>query len=230
MALVFSSDYDALPADPQVRWTKLRDLLERRLAEFSDPSEGYAEEDLIEYCCVLSAAADKLGLGKLAAFEINNIRRTFPEFRSSVISLATRLQITSVSGGSENSVIIQRSTRGKITKEIEKLRNLVSSSDLPEAQKRKLRNKLDDLQRLIFDPRTDLIKVFAILGNLGAACVNTTALLADAPNAMGTIVALIGHEREEEEEERRLIEAQKVPLQLEDHSQGSGYDDDEIPF
>ncbi|MBL3570702.1 hypothetical protein BV509_03470 [Rhodovulum sulfidophilum] len=230
MALVFSSDYDALPTDPQVRWTKLRDLLERRLAEFSNPSEGYAEEDLIEYCCVLSAAADKLGLGELAAFEINNIRRTFPEFRSSVISLATRLQITSVSGGSENSVAIQRPTRGKITKEIEKLRNLVASSDLPEAQKRKLRDKLDQLQRLIFDPRTDLIKVFAILGNLGAACVNTTALLADAPNAMGTIVALIGHEREEEEKERRLIEAQKVPLQLEDHSQGSSYDDDEIPF
>lgn len=228
MALIFSSDFDDLPANPAQRWVKLRDLVEKRLGNIADTQEGVSDGDLIEYCAILSSATEELALGKLPLVGSTSIRDDFASFRSEVIALATRLSLRSSTASKSLSVALTKSTRAKIITQIEKLRKLAAESELSSGHKKRLEKKLDELSTLVIAPRTDITKVALILAIVGSGLVQGTSFLADIPGAIGTITALIGVDKEAEEEQR-LLETEKEPLGLpapESRSDDSG----EIPF
>lgn len=231
MVLLLSTDFDDLPSDPKVRWLKLRDLLEKRLRGASHPEEGASNDDLIEYCAILSAAADKLEVGSLEAVSVGNIRRDYETFRASVISLATRLSLdtASISYNEPMILTIKASTKEKISGQIEVLRSNIRRSDLPAEQKKILEEKLDELYSLVLMPRTNGLKVMAILAFIGAIVMETTSFLSDAPAAIGTITALIGTANEENEPDIQLLQKENEPLKLPNYGNGKGLDD-EIPF
>jgi hypothetical protein len=138
-----------------------------------------------------------------------------------------------------NSVVLTRPTRKKILTEIENLRTTFSISELPEIQKEKAARLIDQLQILIIASRTDIARVGFLLAVIGGFAVGTTSFLADLPPAIGTISALIGADKLEEESEQVLIEDAKRKLQIQDlrenpnekaDSATDPESDDEIPF
>jgi hypothetical protein len=227
MALLSSSDYENLPNEPELRWLKLRDMLENRLDLATEYGNGPSDHELIEYCSTLYGAAQELSVGHLDDFSVGNIRESYVTFRASVISLATRLSLR-IRTDQVHSIALRSKTKRSIFQEIERLRAAISHSDLDDAKRELIEAKLDELQVLVFSDRTDFNKVIKLLMFLGAALVDTTAFLADAPSAIGTITSLIGVERAEQEEPKK-IDREKSPLQIEDRRNNSSLDD-EIPF
>jgi hypothetical protein len=229
MALVSSTDYDNLPVEPIPRWLKLRDLLEARLIQATDEREGISDHNLIEYCTVLSSAADELGLGLIERFTVSNVREEYSQIRSQIIALATKLSIRSSSYNVALSVALPRASKTKLFSQIERLRTLISSAELSDKQKKRLLAKLDELHSIIVAPRVEYAKLMAVLAILAAGVTTATAFLADAPDAIATITAVIGEAKEAEEEEERLLEAEKEPLKIPDLRGDDGSSND-IPF
>lgn len=229
MALVSSSDFEKLPVEPIARWLKLRDFLEGRLAQVTDEREGVSDHDLIEYCTVLVSAAEELKLGSFESFSVGNIRDHYAGLRSEIIALATKLSIRSSTVNVALSVSLNRASKTKIFSQIERLRALISSSDLSDRQRKKLFKKLDELHSLVVAPRVEYATLMAVLVIVAAGLTSATAFLADAPDAIATITAVIGEAKEAEEEEELLLQAEKEPLKLPDLRSDEDTSDD-IPF
>ncbi|RGP35360.1 hypothetical protein [Pseudotabrizicola alkalilacus] len=230
MALVASTDFDTLPLEPTKRWLSLYDFVEKRLNETTDPREGISDSDMIEYCTILVSAAEALDLGeKFESFSIANVRDDFPLVRAQFISLATKLSMKNSTANAAYSVSIPRASKVKLFAQIERLRELVKSADFSPAQKKKLYAKLDELHGIVVAPRTDYAKLMAVVAYIAAGLGGTTAFLADAPEALATITAFVGEAKEQEEEEQRLLQADKEPLKIQDlrNSDDLG---NEIPF
>ena len=225
MALVSSADFDSLPLEPVARWLKLRDLLETRLQNVTDERNGVSDEALDEYCTVLVSAAEELALGKFQVFSVTNVREDYARIRSEIIALATKLSIRGATANAACSVALPRSSRAKIIDQIDHLRSIIERSELATKQKEKLFAKLDELDSIIRSPRTDFAKLMMIL----AAIAAVTSFLADAPQALATISAVIGEAKEDEEDGQRLLQASQEPLKLADLRDGVA-NDDEIPF
>jgi hypothetical protein len=92
---------------------------------------------------------------------------------------------------------------------------------------------------LIVAPRTDILRVGIILVGIGAVSAETTSFQADLPSAIGTITALIGADKQEEESDQALIADSRKKLQIQDLREtpdekthnGTDYgSNDEIPF
>ncbi len=216
MPLIFSADFEALPIEPIPRWLKLRDLLERRLIDVTDSREGVSEEDLVEYCMVLVSAAEELELGKFEDFSVTSIRQHFPSIRSEIIALATKLSMKSSTANAAFSVALPRKSKARLYSEIERLRTSIVNSELSEQQKQKLFAKLNELHTIIVAPRADFAKMMTVVASIAAIIGGATAFLADAPDALTTIAAIVGEAKEDEEEEHRLLQAEKEPLKLQD--------------
>ncbi|MEB8388639.1 hypothetical protein OO012_15535 [Rhodobacteraceae bacterium KMM 6894] len=228
MPLIAASDFESLPDEPVARWLQLRDLIESRLDNRCDMSNGgYETSDLLEYVVVLSAAANELEIGDLEEIPPGAIRDNFDVFRASVAALATRLSLRSSRPNTAQSVALARPTRKKILLEIEGLREKISLSELSASEKAKAKANLEKLQILIISPRTDIARVGCLLVAIGAFAVGSTSLLADLPSAIGTISALIGADKVEEENEQALIEDTSRRLQIQDLRE---IPDDELPF
>ncbi len=212
-----------LPLEPEARWLQLRDLVEKRFFERFDMTNGDFETyEFLEFVQILSAAAEELGVGELLQISPGKIREDFDLFRASVAALATRLSLRLGSQNSANFVALQRPTRKKVLSEIENLRAMIRSSELSETQKNKAGKQIDQLQTMVISERTDIARVGSILAIIGGIAVGTTSLLADLPPAIGTISALIGRDKLEEESEQALIEDSRKRLQIQDHREIPG--------
>lgn len=229
MALVSSADFDSLPLEPVARWLKLRDLLETRLQNVTDERNGVSDEALDEYCTVLVSAAEELALGKFQVFSVGNIREDYARLRNEITSLATKLSIRGATANAACSVALPRSSRAKIFLQIERLRSIIERSELEPKHKEKLLAKLEELESIIQSPRTDFAKLMVIIAAIATGISTVTSFLADAPQALATISAVIGEAKDNEEDEQRLLQASQEPLKLADLRDGVA-NDDEIPF
>jgi|GEM_PF-1884846 hypothetical protein len=240
MPLVEASDFEGLPQEPEARWLYLRDLVEKRLDNGFDMNNGGHETyDLLEYVQVLSAAAEELGISGLKEISPSNVREDFDTFRAHVAAMATRLSLRLTIQNSTHSVALSHPTRKKILSEIENLRLTIGNSELSDSQKTKASKNIDQLHMLIVAPRTDILRVGIILVGIGAVSAETTSFLADLPSAIGTITALIGADKQEEESDQALIADSRKKLQIQDLREtpdekthnGTDYgSNDEIPF
>ncbi len=222
MPLVAASDFEVLPQEPEARWLQLRDLIETRLDHgFDMNNRSYETYDLLEYVEVLTAAAEELGINGLKNLPPSNIHEEFSTFRASVAALATRLSLRIAPRKFAHSVAIQRPTRKTILLQITKLRAMIDESELSPTKKQKAAQQIDQLHTLVISERTDIAKVGMVLVGIGAFAVGTTSLLADLPNAVGTISMLIGAEKQEEDKEKALIESDRKQLQIEDLRESS---------
>ncbi len=222
MPLVAASDFEVLPQEPEARWLQLRDLIETRLDRgFDMNNRSYETYDLLEYAEVLTAAAEELGIEGLKSLSPSNIHEDFATFRASVAALAARLSLRKAPRKFAHSVAIQRPTRKALLLKIAELRAIVDESELSQTKKRNAAKQIDQLHTLVISEQTDIAQVGIVLAGIGAFAVGTASLLADLPTAVGTISMLIGAEKQEEDDEKALIESNRKHLQIEDLRESS---------
>lgn len=216
--------------EPEAKWLALESICRRNLNELIG-TDSYASSDSslrLQYMTIVDAAANALEIKGLDV--PTESVSDFDRFLMSAIATSTRLQLKLSSSNHSLSVALKRSTKFKIHEQIERLRVVIAGADLPDKLRKSLQSKLDELQSLVVSHRVDYGKIMAILAFIGAGLYSTTGFLADAPGALGTITALIGTDKVEEDEEQRLIESERSPLQLPPPSTNHASDDSETPL
>lgn len=231
--LISESDYENLPDDPEERFVALEAICRKNMSDIisEDTPADYDRMVRMQYMNTVSTAADELGLNfpYLAdSFSIHD----FEKFLLAANSLSTRVRLRNYGRNSPTSVRLANRTRGLIELELQKLRDMIIRSDLPEDRISALLRKLDELQSEIAKPRVRFGAIFAILAYVGAGVVGTTTVLADAPDAIANITKYIGKDKEAEQEEVSRLGPPPKPKQLAaptPESKSTSYDD-EIPF
>lgn len=226
--LVSDQQFAAFPAEPTEKWLALENACRRSLNELITQSSDASADDLLrlQYMNMVSSAAEELGV---AGVDVPAAEGNFDHFLMAVTRVSTRLRLKISGTNHALSVAIPRASKAKLFTQIERIRQMVVDSDLSEAQKKKVFAKLDELHGIVVAPRADYARLMAVVAFLALTLEGTTSFLANAPEALTTIMAVIGDAKEQEVEEHRLLHAEKEPLQLQD-LRGSDDVGDEVPF
>jgi hypothetical protein len=108
----------------------------------------------------------------------------------------------------ENSVLIAPATRERIKNHITSLRDMIDASKLPDWQKSKLNQRLDDLVAELDQRRASFMRTMIILAAVAGSLGSAVGGVAEAPQALqhiGRIVALLGHDKKAEDDERERL-------------------------
>lgn len=235
--IISDDDYANLPSEPEEQFITIEAICRRNMSSLitQETPTNYDVMVRLSYMSTVAAAAEELGVGSLYPYEqLSDPTDGFQDFLLSANSLVTRLRIRRAGKNSATSVHLANKTRGLIEIQINKLREIISKSDLEDDRKKVLFNKLNDLLFEVSNPKVSFGKVMAILAHIGVGVGLSTGFLADAPEAIATITKLIGMDKEAELQEARRLGPPPKPKQLaspktESVDTRSDYDD-EVPF
>ncbi|KQU73114.1 hypothetical protein ASC75_05510 [Aminobacter sp. DSM 101952] len=156
----------------------------------------------MQYMTLIAAAAEECGVeGFDFPWHMEQPADAFQTFLLKAAGAATRFRLRGAGKLDAYSVRLANKTRGRIEQQIAKLRDVILSSDLSEAQRKGLLDKLNELSVELSQPRVRFGKVLAILGVVSATLIGANSFLADAPNAVATITSLIGADKVAEDAE-----------------------------
>ncbi|MCF6445489.1 hypothetical protein [Nereida sp. MMG025] len=212
MALLEAKDYDNLPTEPIEKWLQLRDTIEKRLANYYDQQTAdFVFDAKVEYTETLNALSTELGLGVIIDSSYGNIDEDFPSIKAQVAATAARWNIRARNAPYNGILVVSEPVKERIEVEIERLKKAIRDSDLEAEKKEMALNKLDELIADLAKKSiaySDLMKTLAFVAmGLGG----TTAFLADAPDAIATIMQVIGLQQEASEKHQSLIEGFNNP-------------------
>lgn len=236
--LITEADYASLPGDPEGQFVAIEAICRRNVSRLiNQESNNYYDAMVrLQYMSTIAAAAQELGLSGLYDYEGRSApAEAFNEFLLSANALATRIRIRKAGSNSQNSVRLSNRSRSRIELQIDSLRALVRGSDFSEHRKTALLRKLEELSNEVSQERVSFSKVMAIIAYVSAAIGGTTSFLAGAPDAITTIVSVIGADKEAEEAETRRLGPAPKPRALPPPSPpklkpSSGNFDDDLPF
>ncbi|MDW3183029.1 hypothetical protein [Roseobacter sp.] len=211
MPLLRREDFDNLPQGNIARWLELRDLLEVRLNSNSDLQNGFEDGDLLEYVQVLNASANELGLGAIGDFEPTNVSESFPHFRSQVAAMAARLSIRETRAKADDVLLISQPAQERLLDEISRLRGSVQEADLAQKKKQKILKLLSALEEEINEGRIEYSALMKTLAFCAAGILGTTSFLADAPDAITTIIQIVGLQKEVEDKKVETLQLPNEP-------------------
>ncbi|WP_024352252.1 hypothetical protein [Aurantimonas coralicida] len=230
--LISEDDYATLPDDPELKFVAVEAVCRRNMNRLIDQDTQVEFDHLVraQYMTIVAAAAEELGIARVEFPDYADEPATeFNRFLRATSAAVARIRLKSGGRNDPLSVRLATVTRGKIEREIQRLRNMIDESDLPKARKAALQGKLDDLSSELRNQRVGFGKTLAILAHVGALMVGTVAVFADAPDAIATITKLLGDDKIAEDAEAQRLGAPPVQQALPAPAKRQELDD-EIPF
>jgi hypothetical protein len=160
----------------------------------------------MDYMQTVASAADELGISNNKyPYGFDGDDEVFTDFSIQVTGTITRIRLRRARQAGPHSVRLSSQARVKIQHLIQRLRAHVASSDLSHERQVALYSKLDEFEAELQRPRASFANVMTIVTCLAAATVGSTTFLADAPNALNTILRIFGREKEAEEREHARL-------------------------
>jgi hypothetical protein len=215
--LMTEADYASLPDDPEGQFVALEAICRRGISKLinQETSNYYDSMVRLQYMSTVFAAAQELGISGLHNYEErSNTADAFDNFLLSANAVVTKIRLRKAGSNSQNSVRLSNRSRSRIEMQVEALRALVRDGDFPEHRKDALLRKLGELSEEIFRERVSFSRVMAIIAYVSAAIGGTTSFLASAPDAITTIVRVIGEDKEAEEAEAQRLGSAPKPRVL----------------
>lgn len=232
-------DFSKLPSDPCMKSIAIeshcRNIL---MSAISDEGTEYFDKfTRSQYMEIVSEAANELGIGDLSFFTSNteHVQDQLEDFLTSVSKLIMRIQLRSHSNKDELSVRLSSKSKGIIESKLAEIRILIAESDLPERKKQSLLDKIEKFRTELHNERLRFGPTMATLVYIAAGIAGLTSFAADAPDAIATIMQLVGEEKEAEVTELTRLEAPNEPAKITHQPIEQGFalfkkEDKEVPF
>jgi len=239
--LISPEDFAALPDDPDKKFVEIERRCRASMNNLINHQTRGDFDNMIrmQYIAIVSHAAEELGVPGLSnLFDDSMDHAQISHFMLRAQGAVTRMLIRGSGSASPHSVRLAARTRGRIELQIQRLRTIITESDLPTTKQQSLLNKLDELVTELNKPRVSFAAIGAILSFVAVGVASGTSFLADAPAALTTIHSLLGSDKEAEEAEQRRLGPSPAPKALPAPkpqriaSTGSfgGQWDDDVPF
>nr|WP_087573317.1 hypothetical protein [Sphingomonas sp. CDS-1] len=244
--LMTPEDYEALPEEPEEQFIAIERTCRinlNRLLPILERNDAWSRQMLqLQYMTTVAAAAAELNIPEVRFPQGHDEPHlVFDEFLLQASGAVTRARLRKATRSRPFTVQLAARTRKAVELQINKLRTIIESADMPEPRRRALLRKLDELNTALNEPRTSFATVGVILATLASGVAIGTSFLADAPNAIMTIQRLVGADKDAEEAERNRLgppparpalpapEPAIVPSKQE-FDWGPINEDDEVPF
>ncbi|MBM2715966.1 hypothetical protein JQK88_33190 [Mesorhizobium caraganae] len=215
--IISGREFAGLPPEPDAKFAALEEICRRNMNAMitGETPEHYDQGIRTQYMAIIAAAAQELGfVGFGYPSDMQNPMQEFDDFLLRATATTTRIRLRSTSGSPEASVRLASKTRGRIEQQIQKLRQIISASELPEARRKGLLRKLDELSVELSQPRLSFAKVLAVLAAVSVGVGGATGFLAEAPQAIATITSLVGADKEAEDAEAARLGPPVTPQAL----------------
>lgn len=206
--LIPEEAYENLPQDSHDKFAVLVRIAQANLARLLDgPGSPESGNELrAQFISIISGAAEVLGIQGLP--EIGNDITTYAVYTNFLARLArvvTQVRLQSSLVARPHSVALGRITRARIRQEVDQLRRSVANSDLERKKRQALLDKLDEFETELEKQRLSFARTMAIAASIMTVVGGGAATLADAPEAVLTIIRLVGEDKEKEEAERERL-------------------------
>lgn len=227
MSSITEDQFRGLPEAPLAKFLALETIARERLMQALEEEENDALISIAKqtYMSTVAVAARKLGIhGVTGGRRISALASGFDSFFRQVIETTTEIHLTATEVLNLYSVRISGSTRQDIQKHIDVIKEWVAE-EAPEAKQERLNRLLSSLETELDRPRSSLSRVMAILALVGTIGATTVGALAALPDAIGTITALIGQDKDAEPHRIQDLsdEIKLLPPPLD--AQGEGIDE-----
>lgn len=206
--LISADEYENLPEDDEQKFVEIERICRRSMTEMIDRETSNDFDHLVrmQYMTTVAAAAQELGIEGLdyphdAEYPANEL----DNFLLRASGVVTRIRLRAGRRSKPYSVKLGTRTKARIEIEVRKLRGYVEESDLSERKRKALLEKLDELMVELNQSRLGFAKTMRILASVSVAIAGGTTFLAEAPNAVQTIMTLIGADKDREEEEMERL-------------------------
>jgi hypothetical protein len=202
--LISEADYELLPSEPQRKFLALEQICRKNLFASISGENGEYYDTLIrlQYMTIVATAAEELGIdGVYIVDNFSDTQSNLEEFFRLSSGVVNRLRLRTSSAHDTFSVKLANKTKGIIEAELSKLREAISTSELEEGKRTRLLIKVEDFRTELHKDRLRFAPAMAILVAVSTAVAGTTGFLANAPQAVSTIMGLIGQDKALEDAE-----------------------------
>ena len=202
--LISDEEYENLPDDPREQFIEVARIFSRKIKSLYD--EGVADKMrqniTLQYMTAVASAAEALEIDGITYPNYSiSVDQSLESFKIRLSKIVTGLRFKSGSRSKLYSVKLAARSKSIIELKIEKLREIIKNSDIPEERKRKLFLKIDELNAELNNSRLNFAKVMSVIAYISGAVAVGTSFLADAPDAIATITSIIGKDKDAEEKE-----------------------------
>lgn len=242
--LIPAEAYENLPPEPNDQFVTLVTIAQANLGRLLDSSDSgdYVTELRSQYISTVASIAETLGVTGLPSITEVNLAdygqyRKFQVFLSGVMA-KVRLRGNLVAR--PFSVELGRVSKARIQQQIDYLRISIENSDLTEAKKKALQQKLGEFEEELAKQRLGFARTLAITASLMAISGGATTTVTNLPelyDMVTTVVRLIGDDKESEELERLRLAPPTKALpnfsKVADATRPAAFDDDlneDVPF
>lgn len=207
MAFLRDDDYDDLPEDDGEAFAKLEGIARSRLHETLMPDEKYFEyEECLRYMNDVSALGHELNVPDLSFdHEADNMTVEYARFTRSVDFRLTQIRLQRARRIRRNTIAITGPTREKIQHHLERLKEEVTNSNIPEKRKQSLLGRIADFEAELTKRRVNLAAVMTVIALVSSVVHDNAETLVEGPKIVQSISALFGAAREDEDEAARLL-------------------------
>lgn len=202
--LISAEEFEQLPEDPEQQFVEIERICRRNMTAMIDENTRVEFDSLVrmQYMTTVAAAAEELGItGIEYPHDAEYPAAEIDTFLLRVSGVVTRIRLRSGTRNRPFSVKLGTRSKARIELEVRKLRGNIEEADLPERKRKALLSKLDELMVELNQSRLSFAKTMRILAAVSVSIAGSTTFLAEAPAAIQTIIALIGADKELEDDE-----------------------------
>lgn len=248
--LVSADQFEELPEDDEQCFVELEAICGRKMVHMLEEdrrSDDYYAEVRAQYMAAIYSAARQCGVPNIPNPHVSDqfkIYEFYSTFTLAVRDEVTRIRLQNRQMRGRFSVQLTQNTRTKIRHYIDRLRDAIRRSDLPDAKRATLQTRLNDLEDELRQRRLGFGKAMVILSAVMVGLASATTVAAEGPAAITHIMRLIGLDKESEEAAlSRLAPSPKAlpalpqkpvaptkPVPSATAATKPGWEDNEIPF
>jgi uncharacterized protein (UPF0147 family) len=202
--LISEDDYEGLPEEAVLRFVAFESICRANMTRFITQDTSPESDSFVrlQYMTTVTGAAEALGIEGIRYPEwLDNPVDGVTNFMLSVSREVAKIKLGNANSNKALSVRLGEKTRGRIEQQIQKLRDIINSETIPEAKRRTLLVRLDDLSVELSQQRVSFAKVMAVLAQVSVGVASGTTFFAEAPHAIATISSLLGIDKAAEESE-----------------------------
>jgi hypothetical protein len=232
--------YANLPEEAAEKFVVLVRTAQANLQRMMDDTNSgdFAGELRSQFMATIQGTADALGIEGLGNETPSMNYSDYHRFQIIVTGMVAKVRLLGNSLSMPDSVELGRVTKAKICQEVDQLRTYIDALEVPDAKKKAMNDKLDDLLHELSKRRLSFARVMAVAASVMTVVGGSASAIAAAPkipSGISFIISLIGQDKEIEDSEKARLSPpqlrieQKTPAPV---GKGAFADDldDDVPF
>lgn len=216
--ILTESDFKNAPDDPEKKFAYLAEKCRSYLYSTAGMGSVTSIENSRkrEFLAVVRALAEDLAIRQIPRASGKTVDAELLDMLAAIGTVVTRVRLGASSASGRHLVGLAATTRAEIERKIAKLRAYIENAEMPEAKRKALLRKLEELRKALDEKRVNMGMALIILSSVVLA---STTFLAEVPDALKTatsIIAMIARDQELEDAERKRLEGPPDKLAITD--------------